>query len=109
MTAIVDLPWFSHSALLPGVWTLSPGKRERLAPPEEPEELNDVGFTLLFSRGSNVGSIDLAGDVTRTPNSLALSWADIVVMVTNEAPFHHLQKTWERRFTGPLGDSLIVT
>ncbi|GFU66636.1 uncharacterized protein TNCV_3111201 [Trichonephila clavipes] len=30
-------------------------------------------------------------------------------MVTNQAPFHHLQKTWERRFTGPLGDSLIVT
>lgn len=89
------------------VWTFR--EAEVLSPPEEPEELNDVGFNLLFSRGSNVGSIDLAGDVTRTPNSLALSWADIVVMVTDQAPFHHLQKTWERRFTGPLGDSLIVT
>ncbi|GFT30557.1 uncharacterized protein NPIL_557831 [Nephila pilipes] len=89
------------------VWTFR--EAEVLSPPKEPEDLNDVGFHLLFSKGSNVGSIDLAGDVTRTPNSLALSWADIVVMVTDQAPFHHLQKTWERRFTGPLGDSLIVT
>ncbi|GBM93957.1 hypothetical protein AVEN_106926-1 [Araneus ventricosus] len=57
-------------------------------------------------RGSgSSGSIDLAGDVTRTPNSLALSWADSVVMVTHQAPFHHLRKSWERRF----GDTSAVT
>ncbi|KAF8778885.1 hypothetical protein HNY73_015568 [Argiope bruennichi] len=63
-------------------------------------------FRLLFSRGSgNAGSMDLAGDVTKTPNSLALSWADSVVMVTDQAPFHHLRKSWERRF----GDTSAVT
>ncbi|CAL1277953.1 unnamed protein product [Larinioides sclopetarius] len=70
------------------------------------EDFDEGPFRLLFSRGSgNSGSIDLAGDVTRTPNFLALSWADSVVMVTDQAPFHHLQKSWERRF----GDTSAVT
>ncbi|KFM82601.1 hypothetical protein X975_11954, partial [Stegodyphus mimosarum] len=53
--------------------------------------------------------MDLACDVTMTPDYLALSWANIVVMVTVQAPFHQLRKSWERRFLDPYGYHPTVT
>lgn len=86
------------------VWTFL--EQEVLSLPEDSEE---DPFRLLFRRGGgggdSGGSMDVAGDVTRTPDSLALSWADGVVMVTVQAPFQHLRKSWERRF----GDTSVVT
>ncbi|GIY83042.1 uncharacterized protein CEXT_440541 [Caerostris extrusa] len=86
------------------VWTF---REEELLLDLPAERASSNGFFrfLFSSRGSSDGSIDLSGDVTRTPDTLALSWADSVAMVTHQAPFHHLRKTWERHF----GDPLIVT
>ncbi|XP_035220391.1 uncharacterized protein LOC118193417 isoform X3 [Stegodyphus dumicola] len=69
----------------------------------------EVKFSLLFSQESSSGSMDLACDVTMTPDYLALSWANIVVMVTLQAPFHQLRKSWERRFLDPYGYHPSVT
>ncbi|XP_042896426.1 uncharacterized protein [Parasteatoda tepidariorum] len=80
-------------------------ERDLLDFSENDEDLENlrVNFKPIFRKRSYRGSIDLACDVTTTPDSLVLSWADMVTMVTAQAPFHHFHKTWEQRFSSPLG------
>ncbi|KAG8191808.1 hypothetical protein JTE90_022801 [Oedothorax gibbosus] len=61
----------------------------------------DQKFQLLFKRSSakNSESIDLGGDVTRIGDSLVLSWADMVSMVTAQAPSQPT-RLWEVRKWG---------
>ncbi|XP_054718194.1 uncharacterized protein LOC129227630 isoform X2 [Uloborus diversus] len=68
-----------------------------------------MGFSQLLGGDHYNRSMVLSSDVTATSDSLALSWANAVVMVTSQAPFHSIPKTWERYLVDPLGLPLSIT
>lgn len=64
------------------------------------DSFKTLNFLSNRRTSSSNGAIDLAGDVTRISDSLVLSWADMVVMVTAQAPSRRPARAWEARAWG---------